>query len=101
MNTPLRRRTVLGAAVASLPVLALAACGEVTVEGSEKDASAQLSITDDQGREVVLAGAVQRAVVVNSYTNEFVRAIGAGTGWWEWIGPPWTACPTSPSRTTR
>lgn len=78
MNTPLRRRTVLGAAVASLPVLALAACGEVTVEGSEKDASAQLSITDDQGREVVLAGAVQRAVVVNSYTNEFVRAIGAG-----------------------
>ena len=76
----LRRRTLLGAAVAALPVLGLAACGEVTVEGEsaagEEDTS--ITITDDQDREVVLPGPAQKAVVLNSYTNEFVRAIGAG-----------------------
>jgi iron complex transport system substrate-binding protein len=76
MNSALRRRSLLGAAFASLPVLAIAACGEVTVEGGE-DAAAQLTISDDQDREVVLPGPAQRAVVINSYANEFVRAIGA------------------------
>jgi iron complex transport system substrate-binding protein len=77
MTTALRRRTLLGATLASLPVLALAACGEVTVEGAEQSA-AELTVTDDQDREVVLPGPARRAVVINSYANEFVRAIGAG-----------------------
>ena len=72
-----RRRTVLGAALATLPVLGLAACGEVTVEG-EADAAEQLTIIDDQEREIVLPRAARTAVVLNSYTNEFLRAIGAG-----------------------
>src|SRR5699024_8775457 len=72
-----RRRTVLGAARATLPVLGLAACGEVTVEG-EADAAEQLTIIDDQEREIVLPRAARTAVVLNSYTNEFLRAIGAG-----------------------
>lgn len=71
-----RRRTVLGAALAALPVLGLAACGEVTVEG-QAEAAEQLTIIDDQEREVVLPGPAQKAVVLNSYTNEFLRAIGA------------------------
>src|SRR5699024_2000662 len=74
-----RRRTVLGAALATLPVLGLAACGEVTVEG-EADAAEQLTIIDDQEREIVLPRAARTAVVLNSYTNEFLRAIGAGAG---------------------
>src|SRR5690606_32684271 len=37
-----------------------------------------ITVTDDQDREVTLEGPVDRAVVVNSYGNEFVRAIGAG-----------------------
>lgn len=77
MTATLRRRTLLGASLATLPVLALAACGEVTVEGGGETA-AQLTIVDDQDREVVLPGPAQRAVVINSYANEFVRAIGAG-----------------------
>src|SRR5699024_4607189 len=72
-----RRRTVLGAALAALPVLGLAACGEVTVEG-EADAAEQLTIIDDQDREIVLPGPAQKAVVLNSYTQEFLRAIGGG-----------------------
>ncbi|ASK64697.1 iron(III) dicitrate-binding protein [Brachybacterium avium] len=77
MTTAFRRRTVLGAALASLPVLGLAACGDVTVE-SQAEAAEQLTIIDDQDREVVLPGPAQKAVVLNSYTNEFLRAIGAG-----------------------
>ena len=77
MTTTLRRRTLLGASLAALPVLALAACGEVTVEGGD-ESDAQLTIVDDQDREVVLPGPARRAVVINSYANEFVRAIGAG-----------------------
>ncbi|WP_394214271.1 ABC transporter substrate-binding protein [Brachybacterium vulturis] len=71
-----RRRTVLGAALATLPVLGLAACGEVTVAG-QAEAPEQLTILDDQDREVILPGPAQKAVVLNSYTNEFLRAIGA------------------------
>ncbi|MDN6328379.1 MAG: ABC transporter substrate-binding protein [Brachybacterium sp.] len=77
MITTPRRRTVLGTALAALPLLGLAACGEVTVEG-QAGASAQLTIIDDQEREIVLPGPAQKAVVLNSYTNEFLRAIGAG-----------------------
>jgi len=77
MTTALRRRTVLGAALATLPVLGLAACGEVTVEGQD-GAAEQLTIIDEQEREIVLPGPAQKAVVLNSYTNEFLRAIGAG-----------------------
>ncbi|AXK45264.1 ABC transporter substrate-binding protein [Brachybacterium saurashtrense] len=75
MTTALRRRTLLGS-LAALPALGLAACGEVTVEG-EENASEQLTIVDDQEREVVLPGPAATAVVLNSYTNEFLRAIGA------------------------
>ncbi len=73
----LRRRTLLGTALATLPVLALAACGEVTVEDAASTTTT-LTLRDDQDREVVLPGPAQRAVVLNSYTNEFLRAIGAG-----------------------
>lgn len=79
MTSALRRRTLLGAAVAALPVLGLAACGEVTVEGEGDSGGGQaVTLVDDQDREVELPGPAQRAVVLNSYTNEFVRAIGAG-----------------------
>lgn len=77
LHPALRRRTLLGAALATLPVLGLAACGEVTVEG-DAAAAEELTIVDDQDREVVLPGPAQKAVVLNSYTNEFLRAIGAG-----------------------
>lgn len=76
MTTTFRRRSLLGA-VPALAILGLAACGEVTVE----DAAAgdtTVTVTDDQGREITLTGPIERAVVINSYTNEFVRAIGAG-----------------------
>src|SRR5699024_7225621 len=72
-----RPRTSLGAALATLPALGLAACGEVTVEGRTEEAE-QLRIIDDQDREVLLPGPARTAVVLNSYTNEFLRAIGAG-----------------------
>src|SRR5699024_3033771 len=55
MTPPPRRRTVLGAALATLPALGLAACGEVTVEGRTEEAE-QLRIIDDQDREVLLPG---------------------------------------------
>src|SRR5699024_7409119 len=66
-----------GAALATLPALGLAACGEVTVEDRTEEAE-QLRIIDDQDREVLLPGPARTAVVLNSYTNEFLRAIGAG-----------------------
>mgnify|MGYP002718246281 CR=1 FL=1 len=65
------RRTLMVSALGA-SVLALAACGEVTVEGGGETA-AQLTIVDDQDREVVLPGPARRAVVINSYANEFVR----------------------------
>lgn len=54
----------------------LTGCGTVTAE--ENDASDSFTVTDDQGREVTIMGPVERAVVINSYGNEVVRAIGAG-----------------------
>ncbi len=64
------------AAIALLASAALAGCGTVTT--AEKAESESFTVTDDQGREVTLDGPVERAVVINSYGNEFVRAIGAG-----------------------
>ena len=55
MIPALPRRTLLGAALTALPVLGLAACGEVTVEG-QGDAAEELTIVDDQQREVVRPG---------------------------------------------
>ena len=73
----LGRRSLLGAVGFAASSLALAACGEVTVEG--ESASAQpVTVADDQDRETQLPGPAQRAVILNSYTVEFVQAIGAG-----------------------
>lgn len=73
---PISRR--LPAAIAALvaSTLLLAGCGTVTPEGAA-DAET-ITVTDDQDREVTINGPVERAVVLNSYGNEFVRAIGAG-----------------------
>lgn len=63
----------------AVAALALTGCGTVTAaEPTGSAAAAQITVTDDQGREVVIDGPVERAVVLNSYANEFVRAIGAG-----------------------
>ena len=56
--------------------LLLTSCGTVTTAPS--DESDSITVTDDQGRDVTIQGPVERAVVLNSYGNEFVRAIGAG-----------------------
>jgi iron complex transport system substrate-binding protein len=74
--TAARRRS---AALLAVPVaaLTLAACGEVTPEAGAGEAQT-ITVTDDQDREVTIEGPVERAVVINSYGNEFVRAIGAG-----------------------
>lgn len=71
--TTLRRSLAL-----ALPaLLTVTACGEVTVEGAG-ETTTTITVTDDQDREVTIQGPVERAVVINSYGNEFVRAIGAG-----------------------
>ena len=63
----------------TLPLLALplSACGEVTTATGAAETET-IVVTDDQDREVTIEGPVERAVVINSYGNEFVRAIGAG-----------------------
>lgn len=71
------RRSALGLGLTALLPLA-AACGEVTVEGADDAEAASVTVVDDQDREVVIPQPVERAVVLNSYTNEFVRAIGKG-----------------------
>lgn len=88
-----RHRAGLVASLASAALL-LAACGSVEPEepGSSGEATAgsadgdstgggdgsTITVTDDQGREVTIEGPVERAVVLNSYSHEFIRAIGAG-----------------------
>lgn len=72
-----RSRTTALAAVAAA-ALVLTGCGQVTVEDDAADASGAFTVVDDQDREVELDGPVETAVVLNSYANEFVRAIGAG-----------------------
>lgn len=64
----------IGAALSA--ALLLASCGTVTT--AEDDAAETITVTDDQDREVTIQGPVERAVVLNSYGNEFIRAIGAG-----------------------
>ncbi|GAA3595457.1 ABC transporter substrate-binding protein [Agrococcus terreus] len=74
-------RSAPAAALGAVAVAALALTGCGTVVAAEptgSSAAAQITVTDDQGREVVIDGPVERAVVLNSYANEFVRAIGAG-----------------------
>lgn len=78
-----RRSATLGTASLLAGALALTACGTVTTEdGTAPDAPAdtdtQITVTDDQGREVTLDGPAETAIVLNSYGNELVRAIGAG-----------------------
>ncbi len=58
--------------------LVLTGCGTVTVDESAAETDGAFTVVDDQDREVEIAGPVERAVVLNSYANEFVRAIGAG-----------------------
>lgn len=71
-----------GALIAA--ALVLTGCGAVTPEGDTPssgesvDSNTPITVTDDQGREVTLDGPAQTAVVLNSYGNELVRAIGAG-----------------------
>ncbi|RMI31573.1 ABC transporter substrate-binding protein [Streptomyces triticirhizae] len=70
------------------PVVALAlgvgACGTVTEEsaeggdGSGNGGAERLTVVDDVGRTVELDGPAERAVILNSYGNEFAQAIGAG-----------------------
>lgn len=71
------RRALLTATTLAASSLALAACGEVVVAG-EDTAGEAFSVTDDQDREIQLAGPAQRAVIINSYAVEFAQAIGAG-----------------------
>jgi len=85
----MKRTTVTAVLLAS--TLTLAACGQVDVadagtEGSTTDPTTppgdaeagEITVVDDQDREVTIDGPVERAVVVLSYNNEFVEAIGAG-----------------------
>lgn len=80
MTTHTRKPSLrLGAAaIALLASAALAGCGTVTTADPGEGEGDTVTVTDDQGREVTIEGPVERAVVINSYGNEFVRAIGAG-----------------------
>ncbi|MBD8063288.1 ABC transporter substrate-binding protein [Oceanitalea stevensii] len=78
-------RTTLTAAALLASALTLAACGQVEVagpseaaDGATTAAAGEITVVDDQDREVTIAGPVERAVVALSYNNEFVEAIGAG-----------------------
>ena len=77
-STPLASRKRAQGAIALLAAsaIALTGCGTVTVDADEVDEI--ITVIDDQGREVDIEGPVERAIVLNSYGNEFVRAIGAG-----------------------
>lgn len=73
---PTIKKTTKAVAVLAASAVALTGCGTVTVEGEEPTET--ITVTDDQGREVEIQGPVESAVVLNSYGNEVVRAIGAG-----------------------
>ncbi|MDR1710312.1 MAG: ABC transporter substrate-binding protein [Propionibacteriaceae bacterium] len=73
------------AIMSSLAALAIVGCGTTTASeqpattAPETSASAAtITVVDDQKRSVELQLPVERAVVLNSYANEFVNAIGAG-----------------------
>lgn len=72
------RPRIAALAALTAAALVLSACGTVTAEEPTGDAGGAFTVVDDQDREVEIAGPVERAVVINSYANEFVRAIGAG-----------------------
>ena len=79
-----RTRTApLAAALVAL-VLSAAACGTVTEESADSGESdggggdGPRTVVDDAGRTVELDGPAERAVILNSYGNEFAQAIGAG-----------------------
>lgn len=78
MTTTIGRRSLL-AAVPALSILGLAACGEVTVEGTAAS-DATVTVTDDQDREITLTGPIERAVVLNSYKAPVAVGAGAGAG---------------------
>ncbi|MDT0320418.1 ABC transporter substrate-binding protein [Streptomyces millisiae] len=76
-------RQRLSALTAATAVALLAgACGTVTTEDTAEESSGDregsLTVVDDVGRTVELDGPAERAVVLNSYGNEFAQAIGAG-----------------------
>lgn len=75
-TTAPRKRTRGAIALLAASAVALTGCGTVTVD--EEESAETITVTDDQGREVEIEGPVERAVVINSYGNEIVRAIGAG-----------------------
>lgn len=68
-------RRLRAAAFLVAATLALTACGTVAVEESAVEES--FTVTDDRDREVTINGPVERAVVINSYGNEIVTALGA------------------------
>ncbi|MFC7330188.1 ABC transporter substrate-binding protein [Marinactinospora rubrisoli] len=74
--TTSRARVAAAASLAALTLLT--ACGEVVPEDGTAASSGPVTVVDDMDREVTIDGPVERAVVLNSYANEFVRAIGAG-----------------------
>lgn len=78
MHTPiaLRRRKPIIAALLSVLLLALAACSS-SAGAAEPSSGATVTVTDDVNRKVTIPAKVQRAVVINSYSNEFVNALGA------------------------
>src|SRR5690606_2597212 len=78
--SPRTRPRPLAAAAALLFALfpAAAGCGQVVHESEQAGAAERITVVDDADREVAIDGPVRRAVVLNSYANEFVQAIGAG-----------------------
>lgn len=74
-----RIRTGLLAAGAALAITALAGCsGDAPATPATDDPAGEPAIvaTDSLGFEIALAGPVERAVVINSYNNELLRALG-------------------------
>ncbi|WP_062209227.1 ABC transporter substrate-binding protein [Streptomyces sp. NBRC 109706] len=79
-------RAATTAVVLTAVVLTAAACGNVTEESPTSEGSSDenaagdgsFTVVDDVGRTVELDGPVERAIILNSYGNEFAQAIGAG-----------------------
>lgn len=91
LSDHLRRRLLraLAGAATAVGLIATTACGQAaapsaaTSESATASPSAEavaqtITVTDDVKRTVEIQLPVERAVVLNSYGNEFVNAIGAG-----------------------
>lgn len=78
MSTPrkIRWRDPIVAALLTALLLPLAACSS-SAGAAEPATGATITVTDDVNRQVTIPAKVQRAVVINSYSNEFVNALGA------------------------